>query len=194
MVKELLHFLESAIKNNKFKIRGHILKYYLKLHGCEVGKRLRCHNFPRFRLIPHNNFKIGDNVTIGYDITFEITKNAKLIIGNNVKITQNVILSSGKEIFIGDDTLIAENTSIRDGDHNVFNGELITHQPSIYKPIYIGSDVWIGAGCLILKGSILPKGVVIAANSVVIEKTKMEENWIYGGSPVKEIKQRPTRI
>ena len=182
--------VESLFNNNLFKLKGYLLRLYFKIHGCKVGERLRCHTFPRFRIPPHNNFFIGDDVTIGYDITFEILKGGSLHIANFVKLTQNIIVSSGCEIKIGAYSLFGENTSIRDGDHNISFDTPITFQDSTYMPILIGKDVWIGAGCLILKGSNIPDGVIIGANSVVINSSKMESYNIYAGSPIKNIGSR----
>jgi acetyltransferase-like isoleucine patch superfamily enzyme len=186
----LLFKTESVIKNNLFKFKGYLLKFYFASHGCKVGKKLRCHTFPRFRIPPHKNYLIGDNVTIGYDITFEIFRSGSLSVGDFVKFTQNILISSGCEIRIGEYTLFGENVSIRDGDHNSFVGEPITFQSSTYLPVYIGKDVWIGAGCFILKGSNIPDGVIVGANSVVLKSAQLENNCIYAGSPARKIGTR----
>jgi acetyltransferase-like isoleucine patch superfamily enzyme len=186
-MSNLLFKVESIIKNNKFKFKGYLLTIYFRAHGCKVGSKLRCHKFPTFRIIPIKNIEIGNNVTIGYNIYFEILKAGKLIIGDNVKLTQNILITSGSEIKIGDYSLFGENVSIRDGDHNSSIEKSITFQTSTYSPVHIGKDVWIGAGCLILKGSVIPDGVIIGANSVVLKNLQLVSNTIYAGSPVKKI-------
>jgi acetyltransferase-like isoleucine patch superfamily enzyme len=186
VIKTLIYF-ESAYKNNLFKIKGFLLRQFLIAHGCKVGSKLRCHCFPVFRTVPWKNIIIGQNVTIGYNITFEILQTGKLIIGDYVKLTQNILVASGSEIRIGDYSLFGENVSIRDGDHNTSIQKSITFQTSTFSPVYIGKDVWIGAGCFILKGSIIPDGVIIGANSVVLKDIQLKRNTIYAGSPVKEI-------
>ncbi len=186
----LLFRIESIIKNNLFKLKGYLLKIYFSIHGCKVGKKLRCHTFPRFRIPPHKNYLIGDNVTIGYDITFEILISGRLSVGNFVKFTQNILISSGAEIKIDDYSLFGENVSIRDGDHDSSIEKPITFQTYTYRPVHIGKDVWIGAGSYILSGSSIPDGVVIGANSIVLGKCHLRSYSIYAGSPVKYIKER----
>jgi acetyltransferase-like isoleucine patch superfamily enzyme len=187
---KLLYFLGNVRRNNTYKFKRVILKLFFILHGCKVGRGLRCHSFPRFRISPYKNFFIGDKVTIGDNITFEILPSGHLTLGNNVKLTQQILISSGKEINIGEYSIFAENVSIRDGDHNTAANMPVSLQSTSFRPIQIGKDVWIGAGTLILKGSDIPDGVVIGANSVVLHGLKLERNHVYAGSPVKKIRVR----
>lgn len=55
-------------------------------------------------------------------------------------------------------------------------------------PIFIGEDVWIAAGCKILKGSYIEDGVVIGAMSLV--KGRIKANTINVGIPAKRINER----
>lgn len=187
---KLIIILESAIRNNCFKLKGLLLFIYLKLHKCNVGHNLRCHRFPVFRIIPNNNIVIGNNVTIGSHITFEVNNIGKIIIGDSVKLTQNIIICSGSEVLIGANSILGENISIRDGEHNTSLEDEIINQGSNFQPVKIGRGVWIGAASLVLKGSEIPDGVVIGANSVVTSSCKLLPNNIYAGSPVRFIKSR----
>jgi acetyltransferase-like isoleucine patch superfamily enzyme len=185
-----LYYLENGLRNRCCYFRGSVLKFYLRLHGCKAGKRLRCHTFPKFRMIPDNNCVIGDFVTIGYGITFEIQKNGSLIVGNHVKLTQNILISSGIGITIGDHSIFGENVSIRDGDHESLQEKPVLFQENKYSPVHIGKDVWIGAGSYVLPGSTIPDGTVIGSNSVVLSGSGLKEYCIYAGSPVRFIRQR----
>jgi acetyltransferase-like isoleucine patch superfamily enzyme len=190
MVVDFLTLFESALKNNLYKCKGFILRVYLILHGCKVGKKLRCHNFPILRIIPNNNISIGHQVTIGFKITLEVSPGGRLVIDDFVNLTQNILISAGNHIHIGAYSLIGENVSIRDGDHGSDSGKPICFQKIEYSPVYIGKDVWIGAGSFILKGSYVSDGAIIGANSVVLEKSQIKPDTIYAGSPVKEISVR----
>lgn len=55
-------------------------------------------------------------------------------------------------------------------------------------PIRIGEDVWIAAGCKILKGSVINDGAIIGAGSVV--KGMIPKNGIAVGVPAKVKKYR----
>lgn len=182
--------IRIKIRNLSFKAKGMLYKIYLLSCGCKVGKGLKCKNFPIMRTLPHKNIILGNNVNIGYRVTLDISHSGKLIIGNRVNLTQDIIISALEKVEIGDDALIAENVSIRDGDHKFEIDRKINQQDFSKKAIKIGSDVWIGAGSRILKGSKIEEGCVVAANSIILEKTNTEAFNIYVGSPAKQLKKR----
>ncbi len=171
-------------------MKGFWFKLYLQLHGCKVGSGLKCYSFPNIRAVPNANIQIGNNVTFGFNCTLEITNLGKLIIEDNVNITQNVLLSSNARIIIGTGTLIGENVSLRDSNHGTAKIESIQKQAIVSEEIRIGKDVWIGANSVVLMGSELKDGVVIGANSLVLKSSNLSSNTIYAGSPVKIIKER----
>ena len=88
---------------------------------------------------------------------------------------------------------VAEHSCVRDANHGTELGTDFMVQRSVYGPIVIGRDVWVGAGCRILKGATIPDGCVIGANSIVLEKSVLEPNCIYGGSPVRFLKRREAK-
>lgn len=180
----------TYFRNSIFRFKGLILKIYLLLNGCKVGNGIKCKQFPRFRSIPNKNFHIGNNVNFGYNITFDVKKNGKLILGNNVNLTQDIIISSMKKVLIDDDSLIAEYVSIRDADHTFKSGLNINSQELESHEIHIGKDVWIAAGVRVLKGATIQDGCIIASNAVVTKNTQTEKNSIYAGLPIKKIKSR----
>jgi acetyltransferase-like isoleucine patch superfamily enzyme len=186
---KLLIKFELIKRSFVFKFKGQILKFYLQIHGCKVGSGLKCKQFPIFRSIPNANIEIGNNVNFGYNISLDVSS-GKLKIGNNVNLTQDIVISSIKAVSIDNDTLIAENVSIRDGDHQFVLGKTINSQGLDADEIRIGKDVWIAAGVRVLKGSNLQNGCIIAANAVVKKKNITEENSIYAGIPIKEISKR----
>ncbi|WP_172683722.1 acyltransferase [Desulfosarcina cetonica] len=176
--------------NLVFKIKGKLLATYLLLHGCKVGGGLKCKQFPIFRYPPHKNMELGKNVNVGFRITFDPTPKGKIILGDNVNLTQDIVISSHYRVKIGNYTQIAEFVSIRDSDHNIQKSELIVLQGHNGIEIEIGEDVWIGAGTRVLKGSKIPEGVVIGCNSLVTAKSILKPHGIYVGSPVRLIRLR----
>jgi acetyltransferase-like isoleucine patch superfamily enzyme len=181
----------AFLRRRKWKFKGFLFKLFLtSFCGCKVGINLLCKKWPRLREIPFRNITISDNVVFGYNITLDIGKNGNLIIEENVNLTQDIIISSNKKIIIKENTLIAENVSIRDSDHSVSIEEIISKQEMKSYEVIIGKDVWIGAGVRILKGSNIPDKVVIGANSVVTKNNAMENHGIYVGNPLRLIKTR----
>lgn len=86
--------------------------------------------------------------------------------------------------------MLAHFVSIRDSNHGTELGKTIVSQDMVCQPIKIGADVWVGDGARILMGSQIPDGCVIAANAVVLGKSQLEANKIYGGVPVRCLGER----
>ncbi|CAB5151406.1 hypothetical protein D3OALGA1CA_4634 [Olavius algarvensis associated proteobacterium Delta 3] len=181
---------ETRFRNSLYRLKGAMLKAYLHFHGCKVDNKLKCKRFPIFRTVPQKNFFIGNNVTIGFNITFDIHEGGRLVIGDRVNLTQDILICARSEVSIGEDTLVAENVSIRDGDHMSCRSEPIHSQPVVSDPVRIGRDVWIGAFSVVLKGASIPDGVVIGAKSLVLQSSSMIPYSINVGSPVRRIAMR----
>lgn len=93
-----------------------------------------------------------------------------LTIGRRVAINEfNNIRASGGEVVIGDGTLIAQYVSIIATNHSLAMGTWMRDQPwdMAKRTVFIGEDVWIGAGAVILPGVNIGNGAVIGANAVV---------------------------
>lgn len=176
------------LKINKliFLVRGKCLSIFLKFCGCKIGNGLKCRQWPYFRQLPHNNILLGNNVTIGKRVTFDVHSHGMLIINDNVNLTQDIVISSYERVSIGKYSLIGEYVSIRDADHGTRPDEYIYKQELKASAIHIGDDVWLAAGCRILKGAMIPTGSIIAANAVVTNKTFLEKTisqGVYAGVP-----------
>ena len=132
------------------------------------------------KLIFRGNAKLcsGTRIVVG--------NKAKMIVENGVAITGNTSLICYCGIEIGSDTIISWDCLIMDTDfHKIIeNGSVVNND----KPIYIGTHVWIGCKNTILKGSYIPKDVIIAANPTIAKKL-IKSNCIYGGTPVRLLKE-----
>lgn len=183
-------YLETAFRNIIYRCRGKLFKLYLLLHGCKVGKNLKCLQFPKFRIVPYKNIIIGDDVAIGRNVTFEIAKDGNLQLDNHVLLADNILLSTVSSIKIGEWSAIAENVSIRGSFHEMKKDQPYRLQGNISEAILIEEDTGIGAGCVVLMGVIIPKGVFIGSNSTVTKNDELVPYGIYGGNPLKLLKKR----
>lgn len=155
-----------------------------------MGKRLRCQQWPIFRTIPFHNITVGNRVTIGYRVTFEVTSAGSLFLDDGVHLTQDVLISCSKSVFLGKNVGIAEYVSIRDSDHGLTKGINPHFQESISDPIVIKCDSGIGRGSAVFRGVVIEEGVVIGANCVLLRGTKTIPNGIYLGNPARLIGKR----
>ena len=86
-------------------------------------------------------------------------------IGDFVYFNKDCLVASKHQITIGNNTIIGPNVMIYDHDHK-FNENGVTEGYSLAK-VDIQNNVWIGAGCIILKGTTIGHGSVIGAGCIV---------------------------
>jgi len=130
---------------------------------------------------------LGNNVSIGAFSEIVAVNNSEfsnvkghLIIEDSVGIgTGCNIRAAGGEIFIGKHTLIAQNVSIIAGNHSIVHEQLYRNAPWDEKRVgvYIGSNVWIGAGAILLPGIKIGDNSIIAAGSIVTKDVGENEIW-----------------
>jgi acetyltransferase-like isoleucine patch superfamily enzyme len=190
MISWFIYRIHVIYRNRVILFRGWLLKMYLLLHGCKVGKKLRCSAWPYFRAIPFRNISIGDHVTIGKNSTLQVQKSGELYLDDYSKLTQDVIISVSSSVRIGKYSGIAEFCSIRDSDHGTSKNARMWDQPVISEEIIIGNDVQISLGCSIFRGTKIEDGVIIGANSMVFRNTRTIPYGIYMGNPLKLIGKR----
>lgn len=116
---------------------------------------------------PHNDISLGDRVQFGPGCII----NCDAQIGDSVLFARNVAL-------VGRD------------DHRIdLPGVLIWDAPrGDSHKTFIGSDVWIGHGAIIVAGVHIGDGAVVAAGSVVVKD--VPPYTVVGGNPAKVIKKR----
>lgn len=182
--------MEASARNAKYKLLGFLVKIYLRMHGCKVGRNFRCLGFPKFRCVPKANITIGNHVSFGYGVVLEITPVGKLQLDNHTLIGDYCTLSAAHSIHLKAWSGIAENVSLRDSFHEMNRDALYRKQPSHGAPIVLDEDTGIGAGTVVLMGVHLPKGAFVGANSVVSRRDKLEEFGIYAGNPLSKVKER----
>lgn len=115
---------------------------------------------------------------------------SNLVIGNNVSMNHNCLLSCEGGLTIGNNVSIAHGVSILTTEHAYEDSTLpIKCQPLKMYSVTIGDDVWIGAKATILAGVHLANGTVVAAGAVVTKSISVE-NEVVGGVPARLIKKR----
>ena len=85
-------------------------------------------------------------------------------------------------IEIGENVIISENVIIRDSDNHQ-----ITGGNSMFAPVIIKDNAWIGMSAIILKGVTVGEGAIVAAGSVVTKD--VPPHTIVAGVPARVIKK-----
>jgi len=114
-----------------------------------------------------------------------------LVIGKSCVINSGCVMYTGNGITIGDYVAVAANCTFAPVNH-AFDKKDVRIMEQGFKAgkggIKIGSDVWIGANCVILDGAVIPDGCVIGASSLV--KGELVTYGVYAGSPLEKIGER----
>lgn len=127
--------------------------------------------------------------TAGVDCRIDVFTDAKLEIGSNVQINDNVHIACAESIKIGANTLIASKVYLTDHDHDFTSYELKPiNWPLKSKPLFIGDNCWIGENVCILKGVSIGDGCIVGANAVVTKS--FPSGAIIAGNPAKIIRFR----
>jgi putative colanic acid biosynthesis acetyltransferase WcaF len=134
--------------------------WLLKLFGAKIGRApLIC---SRVQVLMPWNLTIGDCVALAERV--DIYNFAPVAIGSNSCISQGVWLCTGTHDY---------------------------RQPSfplMWKPIAIGSSVWLASEVFVHPGVMIGDGVVVGARAVV--NTDLSAWGVYSGNPCRFIKRR----
>jgi len=153
--------------------------------------------FPR-KIQGRKHIIIGDKTIIGkraWISALESYRGQKfrpsIAIGKDVRIGQNVILTSCEEISIGDGCLFSGDVFISDHTHAHFYGEgPPAQQPLILQgPVRIGACCFIGIRVSIMPGVTLGDYCVVGAHSVVTKS--FPDRSVIAGIPARLVKTLP---
>ncbi len=149
------------------------------------GEKLR----KRIKILFWKQFlkSVGKKVVIHPSVLIRGAEN--IVIGNNVNINHGSELYGAGGLKIGDGSMIAYNVMIFTDSRKFKSNQLLKSlKGRINNPVRIGSDVWIGAGAIIMPGVNIADHSIVAAGAVV---SKNVVNWdIVGGNPAKKISSR----
>lgn len=183
-----------------FKFKSNFFKLFMKINGVKYGRNVSLYGIPVIYRFGNSEIEIGDHTDIKssflssllgfYQRTIIVAKNnAKIKIGEYAGIAASTIYAM-KEITIGPHTMIGPNTKIFDTDFHPVDPEarLKADDSRVsIKPVVIGSNVFIGCNCIILKGTRIGDNSVIGAGSVV--SGQFPDNVLIAGNPAVIIRQ-----
>jgi acetyltransferase-like isoleucine patch superfamily enzyme len=162
---------------------------------------------------PHK-IAIGDNVVIDDQCCLDAkgTDNRGIVIGNNVFVGRNTILSckngdivlddranlgfnceifSASTVRVGADVLMAAYTYLVGGDHLYDRVDIpVLQQGRTARGIDVGAGVWLGTHVVVTDGSRVGRDAIIGAGAVVVGE--IPEFAIAVGTPAKVLRDRRT--
>jgi acetyltransferase-like isoleucine patch superfamily enzyme len=152
--------------------------------------------FPPTVVFGEGRIAIGHHTTIGPNASLSAgmpmhseAGGAPIIeIGNRTVLGKGIGIVGHERITIGDDIWTGHYVYITDQNHGYENVDLpIGTQMWHNKPVSIGSDSWLGHGCIILPGSNIGRHVAVAAGAVVTGD--VPDNCVVAGVPARIVRR-----
>ncbi len=167
---EKIIYLPQVLQN---KIALFFLKKRLKKVGpnCRIQRGFDIQG-EKYISIGHN-FIGGERIRLyAWELENENDASQKILIENDVCITEGCYLSAAEQIIIKSGTLLGTNVFITDNFHGKSDYQELHISPvkrSLYVkgPVEIGNNVWIGRNVCVMPGVTIGDGAIIGANSVV---------------------------
>ena len=158
-------FLRILFSLPRFRVCNLLKAIFLRTLGAKIGKR--CVFYPGVWIMTGRNLVLGDDVDLALD----------------------VLVTTEGGVFIGDRCLIGYRTQIISGNHRVpGKADRIFDAGNVRRPVRIQNDVWIGANCIILPGVTIGEGAVIGAGSIVTKSIPPFSMAV--GNPARVIRTR----
>lgn len=134
-----------------------------------------------------NNVKIGDNVKIAKNCSIFGSNEELLEIGKESYVGMGTLLNGfAAKLTIGENVSIAQNVNIMTDSGPNASEEMQKIFPLIKGPVKIGNHSWIGANSVIVPNVELGEFCVVAANSFV--NKSFPDCTVIGGNPAKILK------
>lgn len=171
-----LILVRGGLLRNLIGIRG---KVYFSIHGKVLcGRNLRVNSGENFNIIGGD---VRTSIIVG--------RNGKLLIGNDVALSNSTIICIEK-VIIRSGAMLGGGVKIYDTDfHDTDSSRRLGEEDSAHfnsRPVTLGKRCFIGAHTIILKGVKIGNDSVIQAGSLVHCSVPPKQVW--GGNPARFIK------
>jgi acetyltransferase-like isoleucine patch superfamily enzyme len=179
----IVHRGDYFMNNVDFRIIGDNNKV-------SIGKGAHLHELKIFIRGNNNTIAIGRKSRIKGNLMIRSKEPCKITIGNGTTAGDIYILAmEGRNVEIGNNCMISYQVTVRNSDaHSVTDMDTgLRVNPA--ADVVVGNNVWLAAGCKVLKGSVVPDGSIVAA-SALVTKAFDTPNVVLAGNPAKVLRER----
>lgn len=184
-------FLSKGVRLHPSVVLSGVLNKFRFSKRVKIGARVR------ISLSSHGEVVLGEGVWLSHDVELETA--SKVTIGAETTVQRRASINGS--VTIGQTCIIAPNVFISSGTHpfREYPEKTMREQEKIIiknhgslscldRPIYIGSDCWLGVNSVICPGVTIGDGCVVGANSVVV--SDVPDYSVVAGVPAKIIGSR----
>lgn len=183
---------------------------YLRSAGFEVAKDVSAYGWPVLSMAKNSRIAIGARTVLCSESNFTalgvnhpvvlrtLSEGAEIVIGEDTGISGATICAASS-IRIGQNCLIGANVMIVDTDFHSINPQNRRYNKNQAEiataPVNVGSNVFLGAGVIVLKGVTIGDNSVVGAGSVVVHD--IPASVVAAGNPAKLLKtwqQAPSNL
>lgn len=142
---------------------------YWRAMGMRIGERC----WLRRIRVDRNpwDIELANEVALDEDVVLLTTglrgDRPRIAIGPSVYINRYTMVDASARVEIGAHSMIGPHCYITDHDHGSPRHGVVARQALKSAEVSIGSNVWIGAGAIVLKGVTIGDGAVVGAGAVV---------------------------
>lgn len=170
--------------------------------GIKLGTKVSFLGKPIISVVQNSNITIGDRVALcsvseytalGVNhpvILRTLRPGAEICIGSDTGIS-GASICAAVSIHIGKNCLFGANVVVTDTDFHALKAENRRYNNSIEDiaaaPVYIGNNVFLGTGSMILKGVVIGENSVVGAGCVVTKN--IPPNSIAAGNPMQIVRR-----
>jgi len=168
------------------KVYNRYKKFVINQRGAKVHSNSTIDS--RVEIANPKGLTLGEKSILYKNITVYNGENGKLSFGVSSHCAPyGYFLIADNSVTIGNDVAIGPHCSFICHSNSIKGESKLFRENYLDGDIIIGNNVFIGAQCTLLPGTVIEDNVVVASNSVV--KGRLASNTVYGGSPVKAIKE-----
>lgn len=173
-------------------LRGAALR---RIYGVETGTRVRVG--PRGVIRGGSRIRLGNRVVLTDDTWLNVINASGphwiIDIGDDAALGRRTIISAALGVTIGARTIFGPNVLVTDHNHEWSLPDVAVRDQGISDPlrVEVGKGCWVGANSILLPGVRLPDFCVVAANSVVCERSiplRGKPARLIGGAPARVLR------
>lgn len=151
---------------------------------------------PPALIIGHHRIAVGSDVVVHPGAFFSVVAqhqdaadDARLVIGDGVRIGSDMVIACCGSIEIGDHVLIADRVYIGDTYHQYRDVTRPVRDQGLGdpRPVSIGRGAFLGINCAVLPGVTIGEGACVGANAVVTHD--VPPHSLVVGNPAKAIRR-----